>query len=151
VTGMSVYQTLFDNYGFYINGGLKYGWTGTNIAQYTDVVQASNHDPITGALLAQALPARSFSTTFPEANKLHQVFYESYSDGTFTKWDNYVISDEGNVASISDFAGATSGTADKSRLLDFNYQQVITASEFGGRKIDLVVAPRILIQSGLIP
>jgi len=37
------------------------------------------------------------------------------------------------------------------RLLDFNFEQVITASEFGGRKIDLVVEPRILIQSGLMP
>ncbi|MBI5883855.1 MAG: hypothetical protein HZB91_12220 [Elusimicrobia bacterium] len=42
------------------------------------------------------------------------------------------------------------GTEYKDRLLKFNYEQVITSSEFEGRKIDIVVEPKILIQSGLI-
>ena len=151
VAGRSVYQTLFDKYGFYINGGLKYGWSGANIQTYSEATASnvSNTDPMTGAALAP-LPTRTLSTTFPDANKLHQVFYESYSDGTFTKWDNYIIDNDGKVASPSDFASATSGAAYKQRLLDFNYEQVITASEFQGRKIDLVMEPKILVQSGLI-
>ena len=156
VTGQSVFQTLFDRYGFYINGGLKYGWTGANIQTYTggfgaaSPTASSTNDPITGALLATALPARVVSVTFPESTQIHQVIYESYTDGTFTKWDNYIINDEGKIANISDFQGIRSGAAYKQKLLDFNYEQVITASEFGGRKIDLVVEPRILINSGLI-
>lgn len=150
VTGRAVYQTLFDRYGFYINGGLKYGWTGTNIASYADTTAATTNDPHTGALLPAVLPARSVSTTFPDANQVHQMIYESYSDGTFTQWDNYIINDEGKIARQADFAGVTSGAKFKQKLLDFNYEQVITASEFQGRKIDLVVEPKILIQSGLI-
>lgn len=150
VEGRNVYQTLYDKYGFYINGKLKYGWTGSNIESYSQVTGASNTDPITGAALSASLPSRSISLTFPEADKVHQVIYESYSDGTFTKWDNYIISNEGQIASFSDFNGTKAGPGFKERLLDFNFEQVITASEFGGRKIDLVVEPKILIQSGLI-
>jgi hypothetical protein len=36
-------------------------------------------------------------------------------------------------------------------LTAFNVEQVITASEFGGRSIDLVIAPKVLVQSGLLP
>ena len=151
--GKSVFQTLFDRYGFYLNGGLKYGWTGNNITSYSlagGMTQAALADPITGAALAAALPTRSVSVTFPEAELVHQVIYESYTDGTFTKWDNYIIRDDGRIATVSDFKGITTGAQYKQKLLDFNYEQVLTASEFQGRKIDLVVEPRILIQSGLI-
>lgn len=152
VSGQSVFQTLFDKYGFYINGKLKYGWSGSNIQSYdpAEAVSASTTDPITGAALAAGLPARSVSVTFPSSTQIHQVIYESYSDGTFTKWDNYIIDDEGRIATLSDFQGATSGTSFKERLLNFNYEQVVTATEFEGRKIDLVVEPKILIQAGLI-
>lgn len=151
--GKAVFLTLFDRYGFYINGGLKYGWTGNNITSYSlagGMAQAALVDPINGVVLAVPLPTRSVSVTFPDAEQIHQVIYESYTDGTFTKWDNYIINDEGRIATISDFKGITTGAQYKQKLLDFNYQQVITASEFQGRKIDLVVEPRILIQSGLI-
>jgi len=153
VTGKSVYMTLFDNYGLYVNGGLKYGWTGSNITSYAStagqITLASTNDPITGAALAQSLPARSVSTTFPDSSQIHQIIYESYSDGTFTQWDNYIIDDQGKIATTADFA-ATAGTTYDQTLLKFNYEQVVTASEFQGRKIDLVVEPKILIQSGLI-
>lgn len=147
--GQAVFQTLFDRYGFYINGGLKYGWTGNNIQSYGDVVASANTDPITGAAVA-ALPVRSISVTFPSPNDVHQVIYESYTDGTFTQWDNYIISDDGRVATLSDFQGTRSGISYKEKILQFNYEQVITASEFSGRKIDLVVEPKILVQAGLI-
>ncbi len=150
VTGKSVYQTIFDKYGFYINGGLKYGWTGNNAQSYSDTTASSVADPITGAALAAALPARSVSVTFPDAGSIHQVIYESYSDGTFTQWDNYILDDQGKVATISDFQGIRSGAAYKEKILQFNFEQVVTASEFGGRKIDLVVEPRIFIQAGLV-
>ena len=50
----------------------------------------------------------------------------------------------------ADFAGATTGTAFKQVLLNFNFEQIVTASEFNGRSIDIAVAPKIFIQSGLI-
>ncbi|MFA6316019.1 MAG: FecR family protein [Elusimicrobiota bacterium] len=150
VAGRSVYQTIYDKYGFYINGKLKYGWTGANIDNYDAAAKATVNDPITGAALGSALPTRSVSAVWPDASSLRQEIYESYSDGTFTKWDNYIFDDQGKVATFADFNDVKSGSEYKDRLLRFNYEQVITASEFDGRKIDIVVEPKILIQSGLI-
>ncbi|MFH2203654.1 MAG: FecR family protein [Elusimicrobiota bacterium] len=157
--GRRVYQTLFDRYGFYLNGRLKYGWTGGNIQSYDDATAASTTDPVSGTALTAAnaylensgsLAARSVSSTFPDGSRLHQRIYESYSDGSYTAWDNYIIDDQGRTVNISEFSGIRSGAGFRQKLLDFNYEQVITATEFGGRKIDLVVEPKILIQSGLI-
>ena len=75
------------------------------------------------------------STTFPDPDQIHQVIYESYSDGTFTKWDNYIFGDDGKVATTADFA-ATAGTSYDQTLLKFNYEQVVTArSSRGARSI----------------
>jgi hypothetical protein len=35
-------------------------------------------------------------------------------------------------------------------LLHWNFETIVTASEFQGRKIDLAVEPKIFIESGLI-
>jgi len=152
VTGRSVFKTLYDRYGFYVNGKLKYGWTdpGATLTAYSNRVWSTTNDPITGAALPSALPNRNVSSTFPDSERIHQLIYEHYGDGTSISWDNYIISDEGTVASTDEFSGVTTGTAFREKLLNWNYQQIITATEFNGRKIDLVVAPRILIQAGLI-
>ncbi len=82
----------------------------------------------------------------------HDIIYRQNALGTvWDKFDNYIISDEGKVAKWTDFAGIVSGADYKKRLLDFNFEMIITASEFSGRKIDLVFEPKILLQSGLIP
>ncbi|MFA6092092.1 MAG: FecR family protein [Elusimicrobiota bacterium] len=157
-TGRSVYQSLFDRYGFYLNGKLKYGWTGSNIQTYDDKILSSNTDPISGVPLNLAnayldggiLSLRSDpNVTFPTDGKVYQRIYESYGDGSFISWDSYILDDQGRVADSSEFASLT-GTALSTRLLDFNYEQVVTATEFGGRKIDLVVSPKILMQSKVI-
>src|SRR5262249_51160024 len=143
VTGQNVYQTLFDNYGFYVNGKLKYGWTGANIQTYNSgfgaasPTAASTNDPFTGAALATALPSRTVNTTIPDAGQIHQIIYESYGDGTYIQWDNYIISDEGKIASAADFAASVTGVGYQQGILKWNYEQVVTASEFQGRKIDL--------------
>ncbi|MBI5203007.1 MAG: FecR domain-containing protein [Elusimicrobia bacterium] len=88
----------------------------------------------------------------PNPGKFQQNIYRENALGTvWDKFENYIISDEGKIANTSNFTGATSGPAFKSILLKWNYEQIITAGEFGGRKIDLAVSPRILIESGLIP
>ncbi|MEK7232693.1 MAG: FecR family protein [Elusimicrobiota bacterium] len=83
----------------------------------------------------------------------HDVVYAANGAGdVWEKYDSYVINDAGKIAKTGDFAGATfGGTAFKTTLLGWNFQTIVTASEFGGRKIDLVVEPKIFIQSGLIP
>ena len=41
-------------YGFYVNGKLKYGWSGDGITSYSQVTEASSADPISGAPLTGA-------------------------------------------------------------------------------------------------
>lgn len=82
----------------------------------------------------------------------HDIVYRQNGAGTiWDKFDNYVILDDGTIVPHSAFSGVTSGADFKARLLRVNYQQIITASEFNGRKIDLVYEPKTLIESGLIP
>ena len=90
------------------------------------------------------------SSTFPNTNQIHQVIYDSYGDGTYIRWDNFITNDSGQIATAAQFTWPSNGASFTQQLLNFNYEQVITASEFGGRTIDLVVAPKILVQSGLI-
>ena len=82
----------------------------------------------------------------------HDIVYRQNGTGTiWDKFDNYVILDDGTIVPHAAFSGITSGADFKARLLRVNYQQIITASEFNGRKIDLVYEPKTLIESGLIP
>ena len=89
--------------------------------------------------LRRCLLRRQFS---PSSGKAHQQVYESFSDGSWLQWDNYSFDPRGNVAG----AGAAGGTG----LLSLGYQQVVTSSHFGGRRIDLIVQPRLLVQAGLL-
>lgn len=84
-------------------------------------------------------------------NALHNRLTVFYADGSVETVNSYILSDEGTIGSTESFAGLTTGTAFKNELLKWNYEQVIEATEFQGRKIDLVVEPKILIKSGLIP
>jgi hypothetical protein len=154
--GQAVYQTLFDQEGFYVDDKLKSGWSGTNIQTYSagfgaaSPTPASTTDPITGATLATALPGSTVASTIPNADQIHQLIYQSYTDGTFLQYDNYIINNLGQTAAASDFSGVTAGASFDRQILNFNYEQVITATEFQGRSINLVVAPKILLESGLI-
>ena len=92
--------------------------------------------------------------SFPSgADQLHTritTYYpKSNSDIPYEQYDTYIISDEGKIAPTSAFANATSGKTFKEQLLSWNYEQVTRSSSFGDT-IDLVVEPRILIDSGLI-
>jgi len=154
-SGEAFYGTLFDNEGLYVDGALKSGWSGSGIETYHtgygsySPTLATNTDPITGATLSASLPGVTTSSTFPDPGQIHQTIYNSYTDGTFLKFDNYIINNQGDIASNSAF-GSTSGTSFTRNLLNYNFEQVITASEFHGRSIDLVVSPKIFVQSGLI-
>lgn len=160
VAGRPVFRTIFNQYGFYVNGRLKVGWTGgNNITSNADRTPASVADPFTGAALNGATAWLDPNTgqlaflTAPVTNSSslgHQQVYESYSDGSFIQWDNYAIDVDGKVVSRSALGDATSGAGYQRGVLDFGYEQVVTSSHFGGRRIDLVVQPRILVQAGLL-
>lgn len=170
--GTAFWSTLFDNYSYKINGTEKYGWqpaAGANITSY-DYAVGGIHTRILGggancalAGCAVAAPvnctstacenaARPSTVTTPEgAGVFHDRVTITYAfDGTMEMYDFYVVSDEGRVATKADFNGVTSGASYKEKLVQHNFQQRIIASEFGGRSIDFVVEPKILIKAGVL-
>lgn len=161
--GAGFWQTLFNNYSYRVNGAEKYGWQPaagvTDITAYdytatgfnTRILGGAGLGGVTCATLACEQTNRPSAVTQPGgADKLHDRATISYSNGSYEIYDSYIISDEGEIASPRDFGGVTNGATYKSTLLKFNFQQVIYASEFQGRKIDLVIEPKILINSGVI-
>jgi hypothetical protein len=159
VTGRSVFRPLFDRFGVYLNGRLKRGYTGTNLQALSDASASTGTDPFSGAALSAAnayvdgtgfLASRTENTTFPDGGSMRRSVYESFSDGAFIQTDDYSLDGDDGVASTDDFGGTTSGDGYRRRLFDFNLERVVTATEFGGRKIDLLLAPRFMVLSGLI-
>lgn len=161
------YQTLYNYNTLTFNGVPHGGWasiSGGNITNMgsgqidTTKVRLDVNDPATLVSPTTLTTVRESPACDPpdckydEAGVEHSVVYASNGDWTvWEKYDSYVISDEGRVANTADFAGAYSGTDYKQKLLHWNFETIVTASEFGGRKIDLAVEPKIFIQSGLIP
>lgn len=141
--GRTFYRPLYNNYTYKINNTEKISWqpkTGvTNILSSLDLKYT------------YAGQVMWTGTEWPSGtNVLNQRVNVYYGDGTWEKWDNYIINDEGKIALKADFNNITTGKEYKEELIKWNYEQVITASEFNGRKIDLCVEPKILIKSGII-
>ncbi|TBR20095.1 hypothetical protein EPO15_13625 [bacterium] len=170
--GTPFFTTLFDNYTLKFNNVTHNSWV-PNVAAYnaggcaggvgaacggiqsmggTD--GAGDNRTVTNVVSIVQSPncvTADNCTGNRESGKFHDIIYRQNGAGTiWDKFDTYIIDDNGKVAEHSAFAGITNGTEYKRRLLDWNYQQIMTASEFGGRKIDLVFEPKILMQSGLI-
>ncbi|MBI5246678.1 MAG: FecR domain-containing protein [Elusimicrobia bacterium] len=153
------FQTLFNTYNITFNGVSHQSWTqsaaglaqpGGNITNTTTDVAYTNVTTV------QNMPGCAPpDCTYNEIGEgiFHDVVYAA--DGTgliWEKYDSYIISDAGKIAKTADFAATSfSGQSFKTTLLGWNFQTIVTASEFAGRKIDLVVEPKIFIQSGLIP
>jgi hypothetical protein len=85
-----------------------------------------------------------------DPNNIDATITNYYGDGTFESYRTVLINDNGEIAPLSAFSGISTGADYKGELLKWNYEQQVSASEFQGRKIDLVVEPRIFIESGLI-
>lgn len=151
VAGQAVFKVLFDRHGLYSNGALKNGWTGANIQSQSDAVAAATNDPLTGAALAAPLPVFTTNATFPDAGAVRQAVLDSYSDGTAITTENRAVAPGGGVVSRAAFGSATSGPAWQSGLLRSAFERTTTATEFGGRSIDVLVSPRVLVETGGLP
>lgn len=153
--GQTLWRTRFNNYEHVINGVRKQWYLPANPAANMLVSDLDGHwlypslDSYGNTIYGEWGTASSEATT-PDAGYLHNRLHLTYYDNTFEQYDTYIISDDGSLAATSAFAGITTGAAYKQELLKWNYQQVITATEFQGRTIDLVVEPKILIKSGII-
>jgi hypothetical protein len=140
--GDTFWQTRFNTYSHMINTATKISYAQSGAAN----VLASNLD-------ASWTYAGGF--VFPvvetDPNNVEATITNYYGDGTFEKYHTWLIDDNGHIAPLSAFSGIPAeGGAYKNELLKWNYEQETTATEFQGRKIDLVVEPKIFIESGLI-
>ena len=148
------YQTLFNTNQLTFNGVMHTSWAPNGGSGHPDILNTSNAEvTYTNVTTVQQPPGCGPpDCTYTESGVQHQVVYSSNLAGdVWDKFDSYIISDTGKIATTADFAGVTTGAQYKTTLLNWNFQQIVTASEFGGRKIDLAVEPKIFIQSGLIP
>jgi hypothetical protein len=136
------WRTRFNNYTSYINTTLKLGYAKKTSVTNTlaiDVDSDFSNAPIT-----------TLSEYPSGVDNLHNRLSLYYSDGSKTTYDNYIIDDEGNIGPASAFAGISTGAAYRTELENWNFETIVTATEMGGRKIDLVIDPRIGTRSGLI-
>jgi hypothetical protein len=143
-SGDIYWRGRYNNYAHVLNDVTKQSYSPKN--GVTNILSADLDADFTyagGTLL-------SFTENPSGADKLHTRVSLFYGDGTKEVYDTYIISDEGVIAPASAFSNLSTGAAFKAELLKWNYQQIATATEFQGRKIDLVVEPKILIKSGLI-
>lgn len=150
VAGQAVYKVLFDASGVYSDGVLKRGWTGTNIQSQADAVAALANDPLSGAALAAPLSVFTANAAFPDPSAARRIDSESYGDGTSITTDNRSVAPGGGVVSGAAFGGATSAPAFQSALLRAAFEATTSASEFR-RPVDVMVSPRILIETGGLP
>jgi hypothetical protein len=87
---------------------------------------------------------------YPEGSgTLHNRLSLYYNDGSKLVYDNYIIDDEGNVATSDKFDGLGTSADYQNELLNWNYQQKVKATEMSD-SINLVIDPRIGTMSGLI-
>jgi hypothetical protein len=153
--GQTMWKTRFNSYEHIIDGLRKQYYLQANVSKNILSADLEGHwiypaKNSSGDTIYGEWGVQSTESSYPDGDVFHNKIRITYKDDTYEQYDNYIISDEGEIASFSDFDNITSGTAYKSELLKWNYQQVLTASEFNGRKIDLVVEPKIFIKSGLI-
>lgn len=153
------FQSLFNTYNLTFNGVSHQSWapSAAGLARPgSNIINTAGDVTYTNVTTVQNQPGCAPpDCTYNEINEgvFHDVIYSANGDGSiWEKYDSYVIDDLGKIAKTSDFsATGFSGQSFKQTLLGWNFQTIVTASEFGGRKIDLVVEPKIFIQSGLIP
>jgi hypothetical protein len=148
------FQTLYNTYNLTFNGVSHQSWAPAGAV--VNIQNTTTDVTYTNLTTVQKAPACAPpDCTYNEIGEgiFHDVVYASNVAGdVWEKYDSYVINDAGKIAKTSDFsATGFSGTSFKQTLLGWNFQTIVTASEFNGRKIDLVVEPKIFIQSGLIP
>ncbi|MEW6557067.1 MAG: FecR family protein [Elusimicrobiota bacterium] len=153
--GQTFWKTRFNTYEHTINDIKKQFYLRTDTTKNVLVADLDGNwiypakDP-TGKTVYGEWGVAKTDSSYPDGDIFHNRIRITYLDDTFEQYDSYIISDDGKIANFSDFNNITTGTDYKKELLKWNYQQVLTATEFGERKIDLVVEPKIFIKSGLI-
>lgn len=132
------YQTMFDKYNFYANDTRLWGYDKTTVPQETyyhgGTAPTSYWLQPDGALI------------------FHFIAKDVYSDGTWIVAEDYIINDEGDVASLTDIVDLSNVSADdiRSKIIQMNFERVYYSSLFEGRTIDVVYSAKLLSDAGIL-
>lgn len=82
---------------------------------------------------------------YADDNLAHWKDITNYQDGTFVTWEEFGINDKGELVTWDNLWGGTcdeeGNFVEKVNTESINMEMIITATEFEGRTIDLVIAP----------
>jgi len=144
-------KTMFDNYVYKINDVTKLSYSGVNITDPSqrnwtignEVTPKSNDDFSTWL-------DTSLTSDKPDGDDVMCDKYEKNWGDTTKAWETYyIINENGETAKEDVFAGKTKAEQKAEMLANWNQELVFEATEFGDRKIDLVILPRIFYDSGI--
>ncbi|MFH1379374.1 MAG: FecR family protein [bacterium] len=136
--GSVYYDTVFDQYDFSANNTSLWGYDKTSVPEseyyYGDTAPTSVWSQPGGSQL------------------FHFTAKDTYADGTWIQAEDFIINDEGDIASFSDIVDPSKISADdiRSKILQMNFERVYTSSLFDGRTIDLVFSSKLLSDAGIL-
>lgn len=151
-SGESYYKTFFDNLALSINGNTKISLDSSGLllngsGDFSGRIQSQAHEDASwryagGGVFTELKGPSDFK------DDMHVAINNTFNDGTFLNSDIYMARDDGSLLNLNDFNNVSSGEKLKELMMNWNYEEVTTATEFGGRKIDLTVDPKIFVQMG---
>lgn len=170
VAAPSEWNVFFTNYDVYAAGPAEAndnGGKGKRLYGYSDVNYNNKVDTGELTFLINDTPVSisndgtqyldgggNIIATIEKSNPLgddvfNDITKNTYSDGTWIQAEDYVIFDDGKIASSGDFATRL-GESKDSITDKLNFERVYTSSLFEGRKIDLEYSAKLLKDAGLL-
>ena len=140
-TGDTLWETRFNNYTHALDNVTKITYAPSGVSNILATGLDASYTYAGGFVIP---------VVTVDPNHIDETITNYYGDGTFESYRTVLIDNQGDRARPSAFDGVATGAAYNNELLQWNYEQQVTASEFAGRKLDLVVEPKIFIESGLI-
>lgn len=141
----SGWVTKFDKFEYLINGKEKIAYLRNGRSNWT----ADGYDDVMWSLLGvQKTPADMTSWVQYSRPDGADIYHESFrgdfpNNGGWLTEDYYWINDAGKIATTKDFVSMRD-------LSKWNQEVVFEASEFQGRKIDLIISPKVYLESQII-
>ena len=142
------WSLVFNEYSFYaagpdeadLNGGMgKWIWT------------KNNYNIATGAIASASYLGSSGLITTTSGDIFHNTQKNQFADvdSTWIQAEDFLLFDDGRIASANDFSFGLGETMD-TVTDELNFERVYTSSLFGGRKIDMVYSAKFLKSVGLL-
>jgi len=142
----SQWSLVFSQYFFYAagiaeaddNGGLgKWIWT------------KNDYNIATGAIGSASYLGSTGLVNTVSGDVFHNTIKNTFNEGTWIQAKDYLLFDDGRIASAGDFSFGLGETMD-TVTDELNFERVYTSNLFGGRKIDMLFSAKFLKNVGLL-